>query len=252
MTRGFRCCAVVPSYDNPETIRGVVERIRSCLPDVFVVDDGSARAGREACAELERDGLAKVFRLERNRGKGAAVKRGLAEADRAGFSHVFQGDGDGQHDLDQMPRFLEVARESPEKAIFGYPVYDESVPGLRRVARQITRFWVDLEAGRGVIRDSMVGFRVYPLAPTLAILPRSNRMSFDVEVAVLLVWAGVSLVNLPVGVRYLSEEEGGRSHFQPFLDNLRLSWLHCRLCTTASVRWCLRRLRGPLMLGPSS
>ncbi len=247
----FRCCAVVPSYDNPETIRGVVERIRDRLPDVFVVDDGSGRAGREACAELERDGLATVFRLERNRGKGAAVKRGLAEAAKAGFSHAFQVDADGQHDLEEMPRFLAAAQEFPEKAVFGYPIYDETAPGMRRAAREITRFWVDLEAGRGVIRDSMVGFRVYPLAPTLAVLPRSNRMSFDVEIAVRLVWAGVSLLNLPVGVRYLSEEEGGRSHFQPVLDNLRLSWLHCRLCTTASVRWCLRRLRRPLMLGSS-
>ena len=247
----FRCCAVVPSYDNPETIRAVVERIRSHLPDVFVVDDGSGPAGRQACAELERDGLARVFRSEVNGGKGAAVKRGLREAAEAGFSHAFQIDADGQHDLGEIPRFLAAARNAPDRAVFGYPVYDESAPSMRRVAREITRFWVDLEAGRGVIRDSMVGFRVYPLASTLPILPRSNRMSFDVEIAVLLVWAGIALLNLPVGVRYLSAEEGGRSHFQPFLDNLRLSWLHCRLCTTASVRWCLRQILRPAILGRS-
>ena len=64
-------------------------------------------------------------------------------------------------------------------------------------------------------------------------------MSFDVEAAVLLAWAGVPIVNQPVKIRYLTSEEGGLSHFRPFQDNLRLSWLHSRLCTGAAIRWCL-------------
>jgi glycosyltransferase involved in cell wall biosynthesis len=241
----FRCCAVVPTYDNPETIRSVVERIRAHLPDILVVDDGSNVAGREACQSLAREGMATVFRLETNSGKGAAVKRGLLEAEKAGFSHVFQVDADGQHDLEQIPAFLAEARRNFSYAIFGAPVYDVSAPALRRVARGITRFWVDLEVGRGVIQDAMIGFRVYPIAQTRELTLRDNRMSFDVEIAVLLVWAGVKVLNLPVGVRYLTAQEGGRSHFQPVLDNLRLSWLHSRLCTSAFVRWCFRWIPRP-------
>jgi glycosyltransferase involved in cell wall biosynthesis len=229
----------VPTYDNPETVRGVVERIRVHLPDVFVIDDGSAAPGREVCQAIERDGLARVLRLDENGGKGVAVKRGLAEAARAGFSHAFQIDADGQHDLDAIPGFLVASRNSPDYSIFGSPVYGESAPAVRRVGRKITRFWVDLEVGRGVIEDAMVGFRIYPVAQTLALPLRTNRMAFDVDVAVQLVWAGVPIENLPVGIRYLTEEEGGRSHFRPFVDNLHLSWLHSRLCTTLSIRWCL-------------
>lgn len=245
----FRCCAVVPTYDNPGTLRSVVETIRRDIPDVFVVDDGSGEAGRQACEALARDGLARVFRLERNRGKGAAVKRGLREAADAGFSHAFQIDADGQHDLGQIPRFLEAGAAAPDHAILGAPIYDDSAPRSRRIGREITRFWVDLETGRGVISDSMVGFRIYPLAATLALPVRADRMAFDVEVLVRLVWAGVPLRNLPVAVRYLSEAEGGRSHFRPFVDNLRISWMHCRLCTLASIRWCLggRRPRAALV-----
>jgi glycosyltransferase involved in cell wall biosynthesis len=245
----FRCCAVVPSYDNPDTIRRVVEKIQSEVSDVIVVDDGSAEAGRFACEGLKRDGLATVIRIDRNSGKGVAVQRGLAYAARAGFSHAFQIDGDGQHDLGQVPEFVKAARTFPDHAVFGAPVYDESAPTVRRVARKITKFWVDLEAGRGVITDAMIGFRVYPLEATLALPLRARRMSFDVEVAVLLVWAGVPVLNLPVKVHYPSEEEGGRSHFRPVLDNVRLSWLHSRLCTTASIRWCLAWLPRSAILG---
>lgn len=245
----FRCCAIVPTYDNPETIRRVVERIRLELPDVFVVDDGSGVEARRACRALQEDGLATVLRMDRNSGKGVAVKRGLVEAARAGFSHAFQVDADGQHDLDRIPEFVKAARTSPDHAVFGSPIYDGSAPTVRRLARGITRFWVDLETGRGVIDDAMIGFRVYPIEATLALPLRARRMSFDVEVAVLLAWAGVPILNLPVKVRYLTEEEGGRSHFRPILDNLRLSWLHSRLCTVASIRWCLGWLPGPAILG---
>lgn len=235
----FRCCALVPTFDNPKTIRSVVETIREDVGDVFVVDDGSGEEGRRACETLAREGLARVFRLPRNRGKGAAVKRGLREAAAAGFTHAFQIDADGQHDLGQIPRFLAAAEAAPDHAILGAPVYDETAPASRRIGREITRFWVDLETGRGTIPDAMVGFRIYPLAATLALPVRADRMAFDVEVLVRLVWAGVPLHSLPVAVRYLSEAEGGRSHFRPFVDNLRLSWMHCRLCTNASIRWLL-------------
>lgn len=244
----MRCCAVVPTYDNPETIGSVVDRIRAHLPDVIVVDDGSAEAGRAACARLARDPRATVIHQARNLGKGAAIKAGLAAAHAAGFTHAFQIDADGQHDLEEIPAFLAAAEASPESAIFGYPVYDESAPALRRFARKITCFWVDLEVGRGVILDAMVGFRIYPVEATLALQVPSNRMAFDVESAVRLVWAGVPAVNRPVGIRYLSAEEGGLSHFKPFRDNVHLSWMHGRLCTMASIRWCLERLRHPTML----
>lgn len=249
--KDFRCCAIVPTYDNPDTIRAVVERIRADLPDVIVVDDGSAEKGRVACSGLQRDGLATVLRIEKNRGKGVAVKLAMAEASRAGFSHAFQIDADGQHDLDRVPEFVAAARRSPDHAVLGAPIYDDSAPTVRRLARKITRFWVDLEAGRGVIHDAMVGFRVYPIAATLALPLRTHRMSFDVEVAVLLAWAGVPMLNLPVKIRYLRAEEGGLSHFRPVLDNVRLSWLHTRLCTTASIRWCLGWLPRPAILGRS-
>ncbi|MFK7895788.1 MAG: glycosyltransferase family 2 protein [Myxococcota bacterium] len=237
----FRCCAVVPTFENPETIRSVVESIRGHLADVIVIDDGSSQAGREACAALAREGLAEVTHLAENRGKGAAMRVGFAEAARLGFSHAFQIDADGQHDADAIPAFIAAAQGQPAAAVFARPVYDETIPQARRIARKITHFWVDLEVGRGVIDDALIGFRIYPLAATRSLGLVCDRMAFDVEAAVLLAWAGVPIVNLPVRVRYLTAEEGGRSHFHVVRDNARLAWLHCRLCTTASIRFCFGR-----------
>lgn len=239
--RPFRVCAVIPTYENPDTVGAVARAIRDAVQEVFVVDDASGAAGAAACRELADAGVATLVVRAANGGKGAAVKSGLAAAAAAGFSHALQVDADGQHDLSRAAAFVDAARRQPDAAVIAYPEYDASAPQVRLVARKITKFWVDLETGRDVIRDAMVGFRVYPVAETLAVGAKGDRMDFDVEVAVRLARAGVPIVNLPVGVRYLRADEGGRSHFQPLRDNLRLSWMHSRICTEACVRWVFRR-----------
>jgi glycosyltransferase involved in cell wall biosynthesis len=238
----FRCCLLVPTYDNPITLRAVVEQARQYLPDVVVIDDGSGPPGRRACEALATDGLAIVHHRERNGGKGAAVKTGFRIAREHGFTHVLQIDADGQHDQEAIPLFLERGRAQPGALVIGHPEYDDSVPTVRRVARKFTHFWVDLEAGRGTVLDSMIGFRVYPLHVVKPLRVAGDRMDFDIEIAVRIAWSGAPIINEPVKVRYLPAEQGGVSHFQMFWDNARFTWLHTRLCTLKCIHWVLARI----------
>jgi glycosyltransferase involved in cell wall biosynthesis len=235
-TRAFRPCVLIPTYDNPATIRKVVLRAREVLPEVVVVNDGSGHEGRAACEAVAAEGLAHVVHRAKNGGKGAAVKTGFAEAYRLGYTHALQVDADGQHDLEDVPRFLEVARDNPDALVLGAPVFDASAPKARQIGRQITVFWVAVEVGRGVIADAMCGFRVYPLADAVAVRVPGNMMDFDPEVAVRLAWRGVPVINLPTKVRYVSRDEGGVSHFRLFKDNLLIGWMHTRLCLE-KVMW---------------
>lgn len=241
----FRPCAVIPTYDNPDTLRDVTERVRAYIGDVIVVDDGSAAPGREAAAALAAAGLADVVHRRQNGGKGAAVKTGFLRAQRLGYTHALQIDADGQHCLEDIPRFLEEAAKSPESLILGAPIYDESAPRSRLVGRKITQFWTNFETGGQVIDDPMCGFRVYPLGAALAVGRTGDRMDFDIEIAVKIAWDGTPVVNLPTRVRYIA---GGVSHFDMFWDNVRISWMHTRLCVHGKVLrpiWRLaRRLLG--------
>jgi glycosyltransferase involved in cell wall biosynthesis len=225
----FRVCAVVPTYDNPRTIRAVVERLAPLVECVFVVDDGSAEAGRAVVDALAADGLARAIHRDDNGGKGAAVKTGLELARDEGFSHALQVDADLQHDLDDAPKLLEAAKASPSALVLGDPRYDESAPSARRVGRRITSFWIRMETGRGVIGDAMCGFRVYPIEAALRAAARGDAMDFDPEIAVRMVWAGAEVINIPTRVRYLDEAEGGVSHFRLVRDNVWISWMHTRL-----------------------
>src|SRR5579859_2179634 len=97
MDRPFRVCALVPTYNNPATLRGVVEGVRPYVDDVVVVDDGSAPEGRGVVEALASETLARAVFRERNGGKGAAVKTGFVVAKGIGCTHAVQIDADGQH-----------------------------------------------------------------------------------------------------------------------------------------------------------
>jgi glycosyltransferase involved in cell wall biosynthesis len=235
----FRVCGVVPTYDNPQTIERVSLALQAALrdagvpsPEVFVVDDGGGAAAKEALARLAAAPGVHVVVRTRNGGKGAAVKDGLRAAWERGFSHALQVDADGQHELADVAALLEAARSEPRALVLGEPRFDASAPTHRRVLRNVSVFWVRvataLDAGR--IADPMCGFRVYPLAPSVRVMDRcGDRMDFDPEIAVRLVWEGCPVANVPTRVRYVGADEGGVSHYRAVHDNVLVSLLYGRL-----------------------
>lgn len=229
----YRPCALVPYYDHPRTLPDVVAALqREGLP-VVVVDDASPPAGRYAADAVARapGGGARVIlvRHEVNRGKGAAVMSGLRYASRHGFTHAVQVDADAQHDLARLPALLDRSRAAPEALVVGEAIYDQTVPRGRYFARYLTHVWVWINCLSRAVRDSMCGFRVYPVESILAVAGAekhiASRMGFDVEICVRSVWAGIPVENFPVPVTYAGEQ---RSHFRPLMDNVEISWMHTR------------------------
>lgn len=238
----FRIAALIPTYDNPLTLRSVVEDVRRYVKDVLVVDDGSAPEGRALCAALAEEGLASVVHHERNAGKGAAVKTGLKALQARGFTHAFQVDADGQHAIGDMPRFLAAAEANPDALILGSPEFDKAAPRVRLIGRQITRFWTHVETLGPLIDDAMCGFRVYPIETALRAEARGNAMDFDPEIAVRIAWDGTPVLNLLTRVRYVGKGQGGGSNFRLVRDNALISWMHTRLMLSLFGRLMLRRV----------
>ena len=167
----FKPCVLIPIYNHKERIRGTVERLLPHALPIFVVDDGSDDATRAVLAVLASEQpLLRLLRLPENAGKGAAVMAGMRAARRAGFSHALQVDADGQHDLADVPRFLERGFANPEAVVCGKALYDHTVPRSRRYGRYLTHFWVWVETLSLAIGDSMCGFRLYPLAASCALI----------------------------------------------------------------------------------
>ena len=230
MSTAFRPCAIVPVYRHGKTLHAVCERLLSFGLPVLAVDDGNEE---ETAGDIRRVAEAlpsvEVVRLETNRGKGGAVIAGFFRAEELGYTHAFQIDADGQHDLSPVPLFLEEGKARPETLVCGYPVYDETVPSARKNGRKITNTWVAIETLSRDIADAMCGFRLYPLDSSCRLLRRcriGQRMTFDIEILVRLHWAGTPVRFLAISVIY---PEGGISNFRMLHDNVAISAMHTRL-----------------------
>jgi predicted LPLAT superfamily acyltransferase len=239
----FKACAVVPIYNHQNEIGATVAALIAHGLTVWVVDDGSNLPTQAVLARLVElyGAQLQLLRLPHNRGKGGAVMAGLRAAHAAGFSHALQIDADGQHDAADVPLFLELGRTHPSAVILGRPVYDESVPKGRLYGRYLTHVWVWIETLSLEIRDSMCGFRLYPLPAVCALIERRvlpERMDFDIEILVRLHWTGMNVLTVPTRVTYAAD---GVSHFNLWWDNLRISQAHVRLV-------CGMLLRLPVLL----
>jgi glycosyltransferase involved in cell wall biosynthesis len=222
---------LIPVYNHAGTLVLLLDRLKSNGLPCILVDDGSDATCRDALVSVQQREAAwvRLVRHGMNLGKGAAVMTGLRAAAADGFTHAVQIDADAQHSPEDIPKFLEVARRTPCGVIVGCPVYDASVPKARLYGRYATRIWVWINTLSLEIRDAMCGFRVYPIAPTLALADKvrlGRRMEFDAEVIVRLFWEGMPVVNLLTPVTYQTDNV---SHFRLWHDNLRISGMHARL-----------------------
>lgn len=231
---------LIPSYNTGERLFSTVAAARAQWSPVWVVIDGSTDGtGQRLQAMAAADPGLRVFVLPSNQGKGAAVLHGLRQARAAGFTHALTMDSDGQHPAELIPSFMARSQARPEAMVLGKPVFDASAPVLRVRGRRISNGWTELETLFAGIGDSLYGFRVYPVAPLIAVMegqPWMRRFDFDTEAVVRLAWRGVKPINIDAPVKYLSADEGGVSHFNYVRDNALLTWMHTRLMLEFGLR----------------
>lgn len=218
MTGGRRIAALIPVYQGAATIEEVVRGARGFVEHVLVVDDGST----DESAARARAAGADLLRHETNRGKGAALRTGLVHLAAGGFTHAFTLDADGQHLPREMPALLAVHREHPEAIVVGVRRRgeDQPVAGAKRFGNAFADWWVARAAGR-VFADTQSGFRIYPIAPVLALGTRADRYAFESEVLILAALRGMEVVGCEVDV-YYPPPELRVSHYDPWADTVRI------------------------------
>lgn len=215
----MRGCAIIPAYDAERTVGDVVRAALEIWPirdAVLVVDDGS----RDGTAEAARKAGARVLTHPRNRGKGAALKTGMASARVAGFDVCVTLDADGQHPAAEALRLL-VAEPDPRALVLGIrDLEGAGAPRANRFSNGISNFFLSLFAGRP-LADTQCGLRRYPLAQRLDLDAHDDGYAFEAEVVLRAARAGVRIVEVPIRVIYPPEHERV-THFDSVRDPARI------------------------------
>jgi len=219
----MRSCVVVPSFQAQSTLGAVLDalvaELRPCdvsRADLLVVDDGS----RDDTAKVARERGVRVVSHAMNRGKGAALRTGLAEAAQLGYHAALTVDADGQHPALSARAVLDASPD-PNELVLG--VRDLARAGAPRANQLSNRFSNLVLSGfaRTRLADTQCGLRRYPIAATLALGCRAEGYAFEAEVVLRAVAANVPIREVPIGVIYPPEHERV-THFDSVRDPARI------------------------------
>lgn len=151
--------AIVPAYNEADTVAEVVRSAALHVDDVIVIDDNSSDDTVDV-ANAHADG---IISHRRNMGVGAAVSTGYRAAIRNDYDIVVQLDGDGQHDPAYIPLLLEQLYERDADMVIGSRWLNDSYEEYSLVRRAGIRFFTaEVNALTGLsLTDVTSGFRVY-------------------------------------------------------------------------------------------
>jgi glycosyltransferase involved in cell wall biosynthesis len=217
-----RILALIPGYQEGPRIRPVVTAAARHLP-VLVVDDGSTD---DTATEAEAAG-ARVLRQVPNAGKGAALRAGFRLALEERWDAVVTLDADGQHDPDEIPRFV-AAFSSPgahgprPELIVGRRDFSR-MPPIRRLSNTLGTAAFSWAVGQAV-PDNQSGYRLLGRRLMAATLDsREAGFEFEVEMIAVCIRQGWTIGWVPIATIYAGEPSHVRplAHFRHFVRATR-------------------------------
>ncbi len=215
---------LVPSYKPDEHLKQVVlDMMEAGFSRFVVVDDGGGERYAHFFDEVDALEGVYVLRHEVNRGKGAALKTGLAfiRDTFSDASFVLTVDADGQHRPKDVLKIAERAKEVPGSMVLGSRNFSlPQVPPRSRFGNRMTSLVFRLFCG-AKIGDTQTGLRAIPVCgikPMLSI--KGDRYEYETNVLLYLNEMQIPLHEVEIETVYI--DDNSASHFNPIRDSVRI------------------------------
>ena len=201
---------VIPAFNESERLGAPLRQVLAYLSEhqpnseIIVVDDGSSddttEVARSAFAEFPPI-ISQVIKYDVNRGKGFAVRTGLAAAQ--GEVALFS-DADLSTPIEEMTKLVDPIRQGEFDVTFGSRAIDRSLigthqPWQREQGGKVMNLMIRTMSGLD-FSDTQCGFKAFEMSKFRPLLPmmQIDRFGFDVEFLFVAAHNGLRLAEIPV------------------------------------------------------
>ena len=178
----MKLSVIIPVYNEVESIQVILKRVHdtNLVHEIVVVDDGSKDGTRDVLAALDGKDSVRVILHEKNKGKGAAVRTGMAAA--TGDVLLIQ-DADLEYDPRDFPQLLQPIEEGVADVVYGSRFLGR--------AHRVTMFW-HLVANQmltlmtnilynTILTDMETGYKVFRREVLNGMVLHANSFDFEPE-----------------------------------------------------------------------
>ena len=204
---------VIPTYNEKKTVGHIVDQLCQRGFRVIVVDDGSRD---NTIVEANKFG-AELIIHPKNSGKGRCVREGLEYALENNCEAAITMDGDGQHSLNDIDKFIEEYKKSGADLVLGNRLHDpKKMPFIRRCTNVCMSFIISLLITENV-NDTQCGYRLISRKGIEKIKLNTTKYEIESEMIVEAKRRGLKMSSINIDSIY----EGETSQINPFLDTVR-------------------------------
>ncbi len=217
---------IVPAYNEKPTIEEILRRIAQVevSKEIIVVDDGSTDGTgeilRQAVQKSDQYGNLKVFFHERNLGKGAAVRTGIAQA--RGDIIVIQ-DADLEYDPREYPQLLGPILDGRADVVYGSRFLGGPHRALyfwHYLGNKLVTLFSNLLTNMN-LSDVETCYKAFRREVFDGITLKSNRFEFEPEITVKIAKKGCRVYETPISYSGRSYKEGKKIGW---LDGVKALW----------------------------
>ena len=230
--------ALIPAYKPKENLISFIQSLEARGLEVVVVNDGSGEDYLPLFHKIQEQTLATVIHLEKNQGKGAALKAGLAYLNTVNDDfQVITLDADGQHSLQDALFLLQKSLKNEGSLLLGSRMQSKDSPLRSRIGNYITKKVFFLTTGVKV-EDTQTGMRAFSkqLIPKLLKI-QGNRYEYEMNMLLDFAKQGIPIKEYPIETIYINDNEG--SHFDTVKDSIRIYSQILKFTSSSLLSFCI-------------
>jgi glycosyltransferase involved in cell wall biosynthesis len=214
---------IVPCFNERSTVRELLGRVLASpvSKEIIVIDDCSTDGTWDIVQELAgKEPALRVMRQDRNQGKGAAVRRGIAEA-RGDI--VLVQDADLEYDPRDYPKLMQPILEGDADVVFGsrFEGHPRRVlMSWHTVGNQLLT-WLSNVTTNLNLTDMETGYKAFRREIIQSINLKSQRFGFEPEVTAKIAQRGYRIYEVPISYHGRDYWEGKKINWK---DGVSAVW----------------------------